>query len=195
MSMKFSCESKELYRTVTACAKSCGEGFLARPVTECVELVCKGNTLTITALDGFTMVQKVIKVNGECDGSCAIKPDTILRALKGNKGEALVEVVNDITGLISGEVLRIVADGISMSANVYDGEYIKHGGLWSRHDCEYTTIYVNPKYLARVAETVATERESVPVIALDVPHNPHAPLIVHRHGAEDRGLVLPVRVV
>lgn len=165
----------------TACAKN---GF--RPILEHVELSVQDITLTITALNGFYLVQKTCAVMDAENGTCVVHPDYLIRILSGESEFANFTV--------NGDFLE-VETGMGRSAiKLVEGEFIRHKEIFPKEPREYK-ISFNPGYMIRVLRALEKKDGRAVTMHLDPESNAESIFITMALDADaDKALLLPVRI-
>jgi len=158
-----------------------------RPALKYAQIVAKGDTVTLTALDGFLMVQYVLSTIGDTTpGEALIPPSLALIALHDIRINAIVEIDNGI--------MRVVTDlAITIALPTVEGEYIQHEKVWPNSDRPKVRICVNPKLLMQVVQALDVNNS---MVFLEVPTDPLSAIVVSTSGDafSTRGLVMPIRV-
>ena len=183
--MRFAVNARDFRSALRGCEKSVLKDDY-RPVLQFAQIVAKGDTVTLTALDGFQMVQYTLSAIGELSpGEALIPPKLGLITLHDVKGNASVEI-ND-------SLMRVVTDlAITITLPKIEIEYIRHEEIWPNPKRDKVRICVNPKYLMQVMQSLDVNNS---MVWLEVPIDPLKPIAVTAGNDTftTRGLVLPIR--
>lgn len=184
--MKFSVNALDFKNALKGCEKTVSKDD-TRQVLQYVQVVAKDSAVTLTALDGFRMVQYSLATKGEfTPGEALIPPKLALLALHNSKKNASVEIEADH--------MRVVTDlAITIALPHIEGQYIQHEKLWPDPTRKQAHIGINPKLLLQTVQALDMNNG---MICLDVPLDPTAPITITAGGGtcSRRGMVLPIRI-
>lgn len=192
--MKFTVNARDFRDALRGCEKAVSKDQ-TREVLMYAHLVVTHDFVTLTALDGFQMVQyKLAAKNTEysaLQAEALIPPKLALTTLRDLKKEAVVEITDD-------GWMRVVTDfAVSVALPRVEGTYPDCETLWPNPKREQYRIAVNATYLAQIALACAGATDSRNhMVYLEVSANPVHPIIISSNSerCDARGLVLPIRV-
>lgn len=189
--MKFTVNARDFRDALKGCEKHASNDA-SRPAMQFVQLIAKDGKITLTALDGFRMVQYTLAAAGEIEpGEALINPKLALSTLRATKGNVTATVAID-----AGTMSMTTDITVSAAMPTPDGPYPDHSKVWPdpTHDC--IRIGFNAVYLAELAQALgAVSKQRRGAIWLEVPTNPVLPMLITARGEtlEARGIVCPVR--
>lgn len=177
-------DAKAFTKTIRQCMRAINK-HSNRPILRGIEMVVAHDELVITALDGFAMVQRRVRVADCEDGSCIVIPAFVVGILQNMRGNVSLETVQNTLHLECHET------GVSSSIPLMEGEYIKHEQLWT-DDSDKAAIYVNPKILAQALDGLSGTDACIK-LSFDA-QNKVRPIALQTKDGQ-RALALPMRVM
>lgn len=154
----------------------------SRPNMAMTELRLDGDNLSITALDGFVLVQRRVTVEGMVDGKCIIHPEVLESAIAQAEGFAEFEIKEAYLHCDTDTGLYIIRR--------YEGEFINYDLLVPGKDGRFM-VCVNPDYMIKALKNVRDKGIGNVRMYFDTEDNTKAILITAEEGT---GIVLPIRV-
>jgi DNA polymerase III sliding clamp (beta) subunit (PCNA family) len=191
--VKFTVNARDFRDALRGCEKAVSKDTY-REVLMYVQIVVTHKLVTLTALDGFQMIQykmaaRDTEFDGPLQGAALVPPKMALTALHSTREDAKVE--------IEGDQLLVMTDAlVTLTLPDQTLDYPKYEKIWPDPNREQYKIAVNAKYMQQIVQACGDAIEARNhQIYLEVPANPFHPIIIS--GQNDRctarGLVLPIR--
>jgi len=190
--MKFTVNARDFRDALRGCEKAVSKDQ-TREVLMYAHLVVTHDLVTLTALDGFQMIQYKLAAReteyGSLKAEALIPPKLVLSAIHSTKNDATVE--------IDAGQLRVKTDlTIEIALPHLEGEYPNYDKIWPDPKREQYKIAVNPKYLIQIAQACAAAAADTidNLVWLEVPANPVHPIVISAKSdlCAARGLICPV---